>query len=294
MQSPSAPSPPAIVAIAHCHNSALAVILRRPDDPGSGCRLGFLMTIAVSARRDAGRSFRCGLAAASALALVLGAGGAHAAGCGFQICDDRGILGTFVGAAGDDLDVVGASAFFDSHNVTLTAKMADTIGKTTGGFYVWGVDTGSPIDFFKAEHDNPQFKDANGVVSPDPLVGVGVNFDTFIVLSNTGAGSINYFDPNHKSQTLAAGAVTISGDTISVVIPEALLFSTNGKQVGQYGYNIWPRNGGFRNDQVTDFAPDHSNFQAQAVPEPAAWALLIAGFGFAGSSLRRRRVLHPA
>ena len=30
-----------------------------------------------------------------------------------------------------------------------------------------------------------------------------------------------------------------------------------------------------------------------AAPEPATWALLIAGFGLAGASLRRRRVLRP-
>ena len=28
---------------------------------------------------------------------------------------------------------------------------------------------------------------------------------------------------------------------------------------------------------------------AAAAPEPAAWALMIAGFGFAGGALRRRR-----
>jgi hypothetical protein len=28
----------------------------------------------------------------------------------------------------------------------------------------------------------------------------------------------------------------------------------------------------------------------EAVPEPAAWALMIAGFGMAGAALRRRRL----
>lgn len=253
------------------------------------------MKAAVSTRLRAGFAFRAGAAAAAALTIALAAGtAAHAANCGFQVCDDPGILGTFVGVAGADLDVRGASAFFNSSSVILTAKMGDTIGKTAGGFYVWGVDTGSPIDFFKAEHDNPMFKDAHGNLSPDPLVGAGVDFDTFVVLSNTGTGSINYFDPSHPSQTLAAGSITISGDTISVVIPQSLLFATNGKDVSQFGYNIWPRNGGFRNDQVTDFAPDHSNFVAQPVPEPATWAFLIAGFALVGSAMRRRRVLQPA
>jgi hypothetical protein len=33
---------------------------------------------------------------------------------------------------------------------------------------------------------------------------------------------------------------------------------------------------------------------AGAVPEPGTWAMLIAGFGFAGAALRRRRALRPA
>jgi hypothetical protein len=41
-----------------------------------------------------------------------------------------------------------------------------------------------------------------------------------------------------------------------------------------------------------------SNFDVEArtgaVPEPAAWALMLAGFGLAGAGLRRRRALHAA
>jgi hypothetical protein len=37
------------------------------------------------------------------------------------------------------------------------------------------------------------------------------------------------------------------------------------------------------------FVMDDVTYTAADVPEPAAWALLIAGFGLAGASLRRRR-----
>jgi hypothetical protein len=34
---------------------------------------------------------------------------------------------------------------------------------------------------------------------------------------------------------------------------------------------------------------DSVSLNAAAVPEPAAWGMLIGGFGFAGAAMRRRR-----
>ena len=45
------------------------------------------------------------------------------------------------------------------------------------------------------------------------------------------------------------------------------------------------RNGS--NGQV--FALGELNFTAAAVPEPASWAMMIAGFGLVGATARRRR-----
>jgi hypothetical protein len=72
------------------------------------------------------------------------------------------------------------------------------------------------------------------------------------------------------------------------VIPLADLPS-NGFTAAQYRYNLWPRDGlnTADNGQIADFAPDASSFTA-SVPEPAAWALMIAGFGLVGAALRRR------
>ncbi|MBA3895755.1 MAG: choice-of-anchor C family protein [Sphingomonadaceae bacterium] len=45
----------------------------------------------------------------------------------------------------------------------------------------------------------------------------------------------------------------------------------------------------FASQTGTPYGPALDNVSVLAVPEPAAWALLIAGFGFAGAALRRRR-----
>jgi hypothetical protein len=247
-----------------------------------------MMTTFPSRRTASGA--RVVLGASLAAALALGASAANAAVCTAQVCDgDTGILSTFNaathGAAGADLDVLTAGASYDSNNVYLTATMAGAIGTTAGGFYVWGVDTGAGENFFQEEHDHEFF--GGGA---DPVVGVGVNFDTFIVLTpGVAGGSVNHFPlGTGGSDPLGANAFTFDGDTINVVIPRNLL-PGHGKDISDFGFNIWPRLGGFRNDAVTDFAPDNSNFLAVAVPEPATWAMMILGLGGIGSVLRRRR-----
>ena len=175
-----------------------------------------------------------------------------------------------------DLDVKSATATYNATDVFLTATMDGAIGSTDTGFYVWGVNTGTGTDFFQRQ-------------PLDPQIGQGVIFDTFIVLNTNGTGGVNYFS-GEPSEGLAPGAITISGNTISVVVPRSLLEST-GFSIDQYGFNIWPRANGFANDDVTDFAPNERNFNASAAPEPAAWAMLIAGFGLIGSTMRRRRPL---
>jgi hypothetical protein len=251
------------------------------------------MTIAT-ARRPAGFLLRAGLAGAAALSMALAASGAHAT----TVTDPKGdILPTFdpTGAHTTDnfrdLDVVKASVTYDANNFYLTAVMAGKIGSTDTGFYVWGVDTGTAIDFFRAEHDNPMFPDAHGNKSPDPLVGVGVNFDTFIVLNTNGTGSVNYFSGEPSE---GVGAVTINGRVITATVARDALEDGATIDPSKFGFNIWPRANGFRNDQIADFAPDGKNFNGSAVPEPAAWALMIMGFGGCGAAMRRRRLPQAA
>jgi hypothetical protein len=112
------------------------------------------------------------------------------------------------------------------------------------------------------------------------------------VLTPDGKGSLHLINDDLSvgpETDLAAGSVSIKGDTIKVVIPRADLPS-NGADISQYGFNMWPRVIGLTNNAfVSDLAPDGAIFTGSGVPEPAAWALMIAGFGLVGSTLRRAR-----
>jgi hypothetical protein len=168
-----------------------------------------------------------------------------------------------------DLDVTKFTVGFDGSNFNLSATMAGPIS-TTSGFYVIGVN--------------------RGAAGPSPFTAIGhpgVIFDALIILQQDATGVVNLL-PGMAS--LAAGAVTISGPTISVVVPVGALPS-NGFDPGNYGFNIWPRSSAAPagNGAITDFAPDNTTIAA--VPEPGVWALMLVGVGLVGFALRRRRAL---
>ena len=199
-----------------------------------------------------------------------------------------------------DLDVVSASARFNATDIFLSATMAGKIGTTDEGFYVWGIDRGAGTDLLA----HP-----TSLTDTTTPVGQGVTFDTFITIQNDGTGSVVLLgapgsspqdtqdDPVHPtgSFSLNPESVTISGNTISLVIARDL-FPSQGFDFANFGYNIWPRYRDIKNNgSIADFGPDHSTFKASAaVPEPASWALMIAGFGLAGARLRARRRTAPA
>lgn len=187
-----------------------------------------------------------------------------------------GFLAAHPGSANGDLDVVSASALFDGSAFHLSATLNGDIGTTEGGLYVWGVNRGEGVEVFQT--------------LPDPI-GAGVSFDSFIRLNQDGTGMIvRDFLPGGLDTSvvpLAAGAVAISGRRIDVLVALADL-PTRGLDPLEYGFNIWPRvNGISSNDQIADFAPGDRTITA-SVPEPAAWAMMILGLGFAGTALRRR------
>lgn len=200
---------------------------------------------------------------AAGLALVAGAANARA------VTDATGdFLSGYTGPKLDDLDIVGFSVTYDraAQMFDVGATFVGNITAGTPGFYVVGVNTGT------------------GVSHPFGPVGQGnVLFNQAFTIQKNGAGAITV--PVLGSQTLTA---TISGKSFDVLVPLADL-PTTGFDPSDYGFNLWSRQvtGGLA--ALADFAPENATIST--APEPAAWAMLIVGFGLAGAAVRRRRAM---
>lgn len=203
------------------------------------------------------------LCAGAVFALVAGSASAR------TITDPTGdFLSSFVGDKDADLDVTTFSVSYDpvAQAFLIGATFAGDVDPSRPGVYVLGVDTGTgPAHPF------------GGIGEPNVI------FNQVALIQKTGAATLG-------GHSLTA---TIAGDSLMLLIPQAFLPST-GFTPQHYGFNLWPRNGlnPADNTQISDFAPQNALFAA--VPEPAAWAVMLAGFGVLGGALRRRRAMATA
>lgn len=193
---------------------------------------------------------------------------------GAVIVDPTGdFLPTYVGSLGGDLDVVSAEVVLRADGtLRFKGELAANVGTTPGAFYVWGLDRGAGTPRFTAG---------------SPSIGAGVNFDSVLVARQD--GTANFVDLIGGVNTaLPVGAVVITDNRISVSMALALA-PTRGFALGQYRFNLWPRDPGAGNTHLSDFAPDAATERVTALPEPTS----ILAFGLPALALlvklRRRR-----
>jgi hypothetical protein len=183
-------------------------------------------------------------------------------------------LPTYTGPLGADLDVLSTSATLAGGIFSFHATLAGEIGTTAGGFYVFGIDRGA------------------GTARFGPLAS-NVLFDSVVVINNDGTGFTRDLLAGITT-ILDASAISFDGSSLTADVGAALLPSA-GFDPDAYTFNLWPRSPGAGTATISDFAPDNSNARVSAVPEPATWAMLIAGFGLVGAFARRStRALHAA
>lgn len=196
----------------------------------------------------------------------------------FAAADPVGdFLATYTGAQTPNLDITGVDARFDGSSFKLTATMNGPIAAQPGVLYVWGVNRGAGA---------PRLN----ILSTPPLDPT-VRFDALAVQSTDGTLRVVAVPPaGAPVVTTFAGGAAINGNTISAIVPLSL-WPTRGSDPTSYTFQLWtrlrlnPALDGF-NSEIADFSPR----VFASVPEPASWAMMIAGFGLAGAAARRARI----
>lgn len=183
-------------------------------------------------------------------------------------------LATYTGPQAGDLDLLEVGAQLGAEDVSFQAVLNGAVGATPGAFVAFGVNRGQgTAGLFQVN---------------DPKIGAHALHDAVILLRPNLTGTVVLIGAGGALTftNLEPGAVGVDGDTLTGLVPLALLPS-NGFAVEDYTYVAWTRSGQGSNALVADFAPESSTFGA-AVPEPATWALLILGFLATGAALRRQ------
>ena len=181
---------------------------------------------------------------------------------------------TYVGPLVADADITGIDVRFDGTTFTLKATAAGDIGTTPGIFYVWGINRGAGVPRL-------QFVGAPPAIRPDLLFdGVDLTFPSGLSV----VGGLS-FPPSFE---LFPGTVSVSGNTLTALLPAALIPST-GFDFAHYQFTVWshvpvdPDDSDASNARIADFSST-----VNPVPEPATLALLVTGFGLTGALIRRQ------
>ena len=149
--------------------------------------------------------------------------------------------------------------------------------------------------------DQQHFHEIDSTAFPGFVVsnGTGVLYndrDTRIEMTQVGGGlfTLGNFDASAtgpsspgavaSSLSIAAYVNSVLTASLSFAIDSSAFTSWNGAGLGSFDRLVFSANegGGFQLDNIN---------VAAAVPETSTWAMLIAGFGLVGATMRRRRLV---
>ena len=201
---------------------------------------------------------------AGGIALAIGAAPVQAA----AITDPAGdFLPSYTGPHNGDLDVLSAQVTFTGSSFLFTSTLNGPIGTTPTGLYIWGINRGAGTVGF-------------------PTIAPGVTFDSIFSISPSGASSVRDLVNNVVTPITD---ITVSGSTVSGLVPLYALPSLGQLTPANYLVNVWPRSGAGGINVIADFAPDNSEFAVtNATPEPSTISM-VGAVGLVGIGLVRRR-----
>jgi hypothetical protein len=175
-------------------------------------------------------------------------------------------------------------SFLVLDNVSLTADGGPATNLVVNGDFETGVPSSHPIGWNFQNPDGAasqgQVIDGNGVGGSNGWVDGAVQaYDTlFQSIATVGGASYTLtFDLDEQGRNTTFRRLSNNGDVTDV--------GGNGVNVVVYAGQGLP---------VLLDPPPPSTTSGGGVPEPASWALMISGFGLAGTALRRRRAMVAA
>lgn len=162
--------------------------------------------------------------------------------------------------------VTGASGSFVNNNIGLTTTITGVVPSNPGLPEPTNLYAPASFGFFNV---------ASGIPKPNGELAPGFSYDNLFYPGGAPQSSSDY--------PFGGGFLDIYGLVFETSGGVWVNFWSNGDFGGGATYGAGVTDG----RTVLDYT--RGDVLAQAVPEPASWALMIAGFGLVGTALRRRR-----